>query len=220
MLYAQSKGLTPSHARTHESGIAITQLVVVLAAVTIVCVLAITWLKTGNSSLQLSNSAQQFAEHVERARADSIRRRAVSGEEASVEVLSATTYRLKMGFGGSSTLTTRDFRLEGDTVFTTYPTIVSFDGRGRLTSGSEASFALRNSSGSTTVDVTGSGDVTVNILRTELDIQAPHLVQNTRHLANSSPDLLINSNRQTTQLSRVFLLSGRLSPFTSSKGKV
>jgi len=66
-----------------------------------------------------------------------------------------------MGFGGSGTLSSRDFTLDGETVFITDPTTVKFDWRGRPTTGTETTFAVHNGAGTIQIDVTGSGDVTV-----------------------------------------------------------
>ena len=146
--------------RPHD-GFTLLQAIIVMTVAMIVSGATIMSIRAGRPGIQLSNSAHQLGGYLERARADSVRRRAAVGSESSVQILDNRTYRVTMGFGGSGTLTSRDFTLEGDVIFTTDPTTISFDWRGRPTTGSEQTLALQNSSGTTQVDVTGSGDVTV-----------------------------------------------------------
>ena len=158
--------------RSRNRGFTMLQLVIVLAVGMILSAAAVISIRAGRPGIQLANSAQQLGMHLERARADSVRRRAGTGEESTVEILNATTYRVTMGWGGSGTLTSRDFSLEGDVVISTDPEVIAFNWRGRPVSGTETTVALRNSTGRCTedpipadcvtqVDVTGSGDVTV-----------------------------------------------------------
>jgi hypothetical protein len=92
-----------------------------------------------------------------------------------------------MGFGGSETLASRDFTLEGDVVFTTDPSIVKFDWRGRPLTGTEITFALQNSAGTTQIDVTGAGDVTVG---SEIfqDAAVPNVNLNSNVSGDVAPD--------------------------------
>ena len=151
-----------SHAaRSRNHGFTILQVVIVLAIGMIISAAAVMSIRAGRPGIQLANSAHQFAGYMERVRADSVRRRATPGNESGIQQINNTTYRVTMGFGGSETLTSRDFTLEGDTVFTTDLTTVKFDWRGRPTTGNEITFAFQNEAGTTQVDVTGSGDVTV-----------------------------------------------------------
>lgn len=167
------------------------QLVVVLAVAAVVTGATVMSLRAGRPSFELSNSARQLAGYLERARADSVRRRPSSGLESSVQIVNETTYRVTMGFGGDSTLASRDFQLEGDVRFITDPTTISFDWRGRPTSGTEITIALQNSSGTTQVDVTGSGDVTVG---SEIfqDEAIPNINLNQNVTNDVSPDPMDN----------------------------
>jgi Tfp pilus assembly protein FimT len=144
-----------------HDGFTMLQVVFVLTVAMIISAATVMSIRAGRPGIQLANSAHQLAMYLERARADSVRRRAAVGSESKVEILNATTYRVTMGWGGSATLASRDFPLDGEVVFETNATTIAFDWRGRPTSGTEVTLLLRNSSGSTQVDVTGSGDVTV-----------------------------------------------------------
>jgi Tfp pilus assembly protein FimT len=177
-----------SHAgRSRNNGFTLLQVIVVLAVGMILSAAAVMSIRAGRPGLQLANSAHQFAGYMERARADSVRRRATSGNESGIQILNTTTYRVTMGFGGSDTLTSRDFPLEGDVVFTTNLTTVKFDWRGRPTTGGEITFAFQNSAGTTQVDVTGSGDVTVG---SEIfqDAAVPNVNLNSNVSGDVAPD--------------------------------
>lgn len=175
--------------RRTTDGFTLLQAIIVMAVAMIVSGATILSIRAGRPGIQLANSAHQLAGWLERARADSVRRRPAPGDESRVEILDTRNYRVTMGFGGSGILTSRDFTLEGDVVFTTDPVIIAFDWRGRPTLGTEVTLALQNSSGTTQVDVTGSGDVTVGseIFQDEA-IPSINLNENMSSDADVSPD--------------------------------
>src|SRR5687767_14787372 len=125
-----------------ENGFSLVQLVLVLAVAVMVSAFAVISIQGARRSLRLANSGRQFASYLEKARADSVRRHAQPGNEASVQLLNETTYRVTMGFNGSSTLTSRDFSLESGVKFSSVLTTIRFDWRGRPTTGVETAFAL------------------------------------------------------------------------------
>ena len=145
-----------------EHGFSLLQLIVVLAVTVTVSTVAVMSIQGARRSLRLANSGRQLADYLEKARGDSVRRRAQPGNQSSVQQLDNNTYRVTMGFNGSSTLTSRDFDLESDVVFDSNPQTITFDWRGRPITGVETTFLLRNGSGPLNIDVTGSGDVTIS----------------------------------------------------------
>ena len=145
-----------------EKGFSLLQLIIVLAVAAIVTGFTVVSIQGARRQLRLANSGRQFASYLEKARGDSVRRRAQPGNESSVQALNTKTYRVTMGFNGSSTLSSRDFDLESGVEFQTDPTTVTFNWRGRPTSGGETAFLLVNRvDPDLQVDVTGSGDVTI-----------------------------------------------------------
>ena len=145
-----------------EDGFSLLQLVLVLAITVIVSGAAVMSIQGARRSLRLANSGRQFASYLEKARADSVRRRAQPGNESSVQLVNTTTYRVSMGWNGSTTVTSRDFPLENGVVFQSILITIRFDWRGRPTTGVETAFALKNEADEfLNVDVTGSGDVTL-----------------------------------------------------------
>jgi len=173
---------TPRH-----DGFTLLQAIIVLAVAMVISGATVMSIRAGRPGINLSNSAHQLAGYLERARADSVRRRAPAGSESKVEIVNTTTYRVTMGWGGSGTLTSRDFTLEGDVVFTTNATTIAFDWRGRPTTGTEVTLVLQNSAGPVQVDVTGSGDVTVG---SEIfqDDAIPNVNLNANVTGDVSPD--------------------------------
>lgn len=150
------------NAQQSHAGFTLLQAMIVLTVAMIVSGATVMSIRAGRPYLQLANSAHTLAGYLERARADSVRRRPSSGNESKVEILDKRTYRVTMGFGGSGTLSSRDITLDGLVEFTTDVTTVAFDWRGRPTSGTETTFRLVNEDDDgIQVDVTGSGDVTV-----------------------------------------------------------
>ncbi len=172
--------------QSHE-GFTLLQAIIVMSVALIVGAATVLTIRAGRPGLHLANSAHQLAGYLERARADSVRRRAATGLESSIQILNNRTYRVTMGFGGSGDLTSRDFTLEGDVVFITDPTTISFDWRGRPLTGTETTLALQNSAGTTQVDITGSGDVTVGSENFQ-DQAIPNINLNQNVVGDVSPD--------------------------------
>ena len=147
--------------RKPVGGFTTLQLVITVSVVAIVSAFAAYGIRTARASMRLAGDTRQLAAYLEKARADSVRRNARTGAESSVEIVDTKTYTVRMGFGGSDTVTSQTFRLSDGVTFGTDPITITFDWRGRPTSGSELAISLQNFTGINQIDVTGSGDVTV-----------------------------------------------------------
>jgi len=149
-------------ARQQQRGFTLTQMVITLAIIAIVSTFGVLGIRTARAEFRLQNSARLFATYVEKARADSIRRHAGTGQEASVETFEPGTgnYAISMDYG-SGTIETRNFELESGLSFDTAPKTVTFDWRGRIAEAwvfqIHSAYLDRN----LPVDVSGSGDITV-----------------------------------------------------------
>jgi len=145
-----------------QHGFTIVQMIVALAIISIVSTVAVLGVKSSREHFKMQSSARLFASYCEKARADSVRRHAASGEEASIEMFGegTTTYNVTMDFG--SGVETRTFELDSGIDFGTDPAKVTFDWRGRLL-GAAVVFQIRSKylDDSIPVDVSGSGDVTI-----------------------------------------------------------
>lgn len=144
-----------------EEGYTLLQLAVCSVLVLALSSFAFITITKARSSFRLANSARTLAGYLEKARADSVRRRAQSGSESSIQMLSTTSYRVTLDFQQNGTLSSRVVTLEDGVEFTTNLTTIAFDWRGRPTTGVESTINLQNESGDVPIDVTGSGDVTL-----------------------------------------------------------
>lgn len=145
-----------------QHGFTIVQMVVTLAIISVLSTVGVLGVKSAREHFKMQNSARLFATYAEKARADSVRRHAASGQEASIEMFGegTTTYNVTMDFG--SGVETRTFQLDPGIVFYTTPAKVTFDWRGRLL-GDAVVFQIRSTylADQIPVDVSGSGDVTI-----------------------------------------------------------
>jgi hypothetical protein len=142
-------------ARNGELGFGIVQVLIVLAVAAIVVTFAVMGIASARAHVRLSNSARQFASYAERARANAVQRH----DATSVQQVDERTYSVTMDFSGSGIVTTQNFSTETG-VTLNMPRTITFDWRGRTPV--ETSVGFTNESGTTNVDVTGSGDITID----------------------------------------------------------
>ncbi|HSE17193.1 MAG TPA: GspH/FimT family pseudopilin [Pyrinomonadaceae bacterium] len=145
-----------------QHGIGMIELVIVLAIIGIVSVVALIQIRSSRSALRVQNSIRQLASFMEKARIDAVRRHSTS----TVTFSDTGTYSVTMDFNNSGTVTTRTFKFEDDVrLASSELPNVTFNWRGRtLTSGTSCvtTFSVSDTSGhGLSVDVSGSGDVTV-----------------------------------------------------------
>jgi hypothetical protein len=139
-------------------------MVVTIAIVAIVSTFGFLGITNARAEFRLQSSARQMASYLEKARADAIRRHAGPGEESSVQTFGAgtNTYVVRMDFG-SGILESRTYQLEYGVTFNEKAAIVSFDWRGRITE--HWVYQLNNGRRVVPVDVSGSGDITIDSQR-------------------------------------------------------
>jgi Tfp pilus assembly protein FimT len=167
-----------THRRRHtERGVSVVDLIIVLTIIGIVSGFAFIGIRRSKASISLQSSARLFAGYVEKARLDAIRRHDVT----NVDITGPNTYRITMDFSGMGTATPRTFTLENGITFvdsTNTPYTLSggnvtssngeaiswadFNWRGR-TSQCSMLFRMQNSNNErSSVQVGGSGDVTID----------------------------------------------------------
>src|SRR5947208_1153251 len=125
------------------AGFTLLQMVIVIAITATLSAIALLGVSSARANMRRINSARQFANYIEKARMDSVRRHADEAPvdtRARVTLLNATTYQVVMDFDGDGsifnpdgTLETRTFPLEPGVVFafSAFPTIIDFNWRGR-----------------------------------------------------------------------------------------
>jgi Tfp pilus assembly protein FimT len=128
-----------------QSGKSIVEILVVLAIAAILVTMALVALGNSTENLERQNIAREFKVSLERARFDSVRRRASDCNDMSrVEITSATSYSLITDMNQNGTLEpvseTRFFNFASRAAVQmvapgTYPMVVRFDQRGGSTTG-------------------------------------------------------------------------------------
>jgi Tfp pilus assembly protein FimT len=145
-----------------QRGVGIVELVIVLAIVGVVTAFAVIQIKYSRSALRVQNSVRQLASYMEKARIDAVRRHGTS----SVVFSDTRTYSVTMDFRNNGSPITRTFTFQKDVnIASSDLPNVTFNWRGRtLTAGSSCvtTFAVSDKMNhGLSVDVSGSGDVTV-----------------------------------------------------------
>src|SRR6185369_14709915 len=152
-----------SRTRKRQHGFTIMQMVITVAIISIVSTVGVLGIKTARAEFRLHNSARVFASYLEKARADSVRRHAAPGSEATVETFDpgTNTYAVTMDFGDGA-LSTRTFQLESGVTFLTAGKRLVFNWRGRIDQYWVFQIVSDYVSTKVPVDVSGSGDITVD----------------------------------------------------------
>lgn len=167
--------------RKRDRGVGMLEIVIVLAIVGIVSTFALLQIRSSRSALRVQNSVRQLGSYMEKARVDAVRRHGNS----TVTFTDARTYSVTMDFNNSGSPSTRTFTFkDGVQLASSDLPNVTFNWRGRtLTAGSSCvtTFAVSDTMGhGLSVDVSGSGDVTVESQQPTL----PNVVYN--NTVNSS----------------------------------
>lgn len=146
----------------NQDGAGMAELVVVVAIIGIVSAFALIQVRSSQSAMRVQNSVRQLASYMEKARVDAVRRHGTT----TVTFTDPRTYSVTMDFNNGGNPTTRIFTFQDDVRLASseLPT-VTFNWRGRtLTTGASCvtTFSVSDTLGNgLSVDVSGSGDVTV-----------------------------------------------------------
>ena len=159
------------HRRRNRDGFSAVELIITATVVSIVSAFGVMGINRAQASIHLSGSVREYASYVEKARLFSIRSHADdAGERASIVINeNKTSYDITMDLDGDGDLDTRTITLPSGIEFVKAET-VAFDWRGRTYNTvdgmtfakAQVSIRLKNRFETASVDITGSGDVTVN----------------------------------------------------------
>lgn len=154
-----------------RNGFSIVEVLVMATIISIVAAFGLLGITRARASIRLSGAAREYASYVEKARIHSIRSHADDETERASVAINDTkhSYDVTMDLDGDGTMDTRTITLPDDVSFETVETI-AFDWRGRTwntvggvtTANAQVSIRLLNSIDSVSVDVTGSGDITID----------------------------------------------------------
>ena len=166
-----------------ERGSSLLQLVITVAIIGIVSSFALLNLRSARATIRMQNSVRQLSSYMEKARVDAVRRHGNS----TVQFTNPTTYTVTMDFNNNGVSVPRTYSFEqGVRIASSELPIVTFNWRGRTVTAGAAcvtTFSVNNNQGDgLSVDVSGSGDVTV-------ENQQPTLPNITYTVVNSSTSI-------------------------------
>lgn len=173
-----------------SGGFTTIELVVMATILAVVTAFGFVGITKARASVRLSGAAREYASYIERARMFSIRSHADDAAERATVAINddKASYDVTMDLDGDGGMDTRTITLPSDVTFETVETI-AFDWRGRTvsivggitTANAQVSIRLQNGDDSVSVDVTGSGDITVDSL--VFDDSVPNVTLNIGDLA-------------------------------------
>src|SRR5215207_5043380 len=165
------KNKTNSHTLRTGGGFSAIELLITATILTIVSALGLMGITRARASVRLSGAAREYASYIEKARIFSIRSHADdAAERANVAINDdRMSYDVTMDLDGDGGMDTRTISLPDGVTFQTAETI-AFDWRGRTwntvgvvtSSNAQVSIRLQNSNDAVSVDVTVSGDITID----------------------------------------------------------
>jgi Tfp pilus assembly protein FimT len=154
-----------------RTGFSAVELLITATILSIVTALGVMGITRAKANIRLSGAAREYASYIEKARMFSIRSHADdASERASVTISdNKSSYDVTMDLDGDGDMDTRTITLPDGVTFETVEKI-GFDWRGRTwstvgdvtTANAQVSIRLKNSVESMSIDVTGSGDVTID----------------------------------------------------------
>lgn len=176
-----------------RGGFSAVELICTATVLAIVTAFGLIGISKARATVRLSGSAREFASYVEKARIFSIRRHADDASERASVVINAdqASYDVTMDLDGDGGNDTRTITLPSGITFETVESI-SFDWRGRTmstvsgvtTANAQVSIRLLSSDDSISIDVTGSGDITID--SQVFDDSVPNVSLNVGDLASGA----------------------------------
>ena len=183
---------TSSNTRT-GGGFSAIELIITATIVSILTGLGFIGITRARASVRLSGAAREYAAYIEKARIHSIRSHADDDSERSKIIIGEdkTSYTVVMDLDGDGDLDSKTVTLPDGVKFDTVETI-AFDWRGRTwntvglntESNAQVSITLVGTYDNVSIDITGSGDITVN--SEVFDDEVPNVRLNIGDLASGT----------------------------------
>lgn len=189
-------------------GFSAIELIITATILTIVTGFGLLGINRAKASIRLSGAAREYASYVEKARVLSIRSHADDASERSTIAINEnkTSYDITMDLDNDGDLDTRTITLPDGIEFDGDPETIAFDWRGRTwntrndgstESNAQVSIRLKNGIETVSIDVTGSGDITIN--SAVFDDEVPNVTLKVGDLAaNGTPTTTTTTPTTTT----------------------
>jgi Tfp pilus assembly protein FimT len=187
------KNKANSNTRTN-GGFSVVELLVTAVVLTVVTSAGVMGITRARASVRLAGAAREFGAYLEKARIQSIRSHADDATERATIAISddKTSYTVTMDLDGDGDLDTKTIALPDGVTFEDVETI-AFDWRGRTMHivgastepNAQVFFILKDSYETVSIDVTGSGDITMN--SAVLEDEVPNVTLEVDDLATATP---------------------------------
>lgn len=152
-------------------GFSAVELIITTTVLTIITGAGLMGITRARAHIRLSGAAREYATYVEKARTHSIRSHADDAAERAAIAINddRASYDVIIDVDGDGIMDTRTITLPDGVTFDTVETI-AFDWRGRTwntvgaltTANAQVSIRLQDGNNSVSIDVTGSGDITID----------------------------------------------------------
>ena len=193
-----------SNTRT-RGGFSAIELLITATILSVVTGVGVMGINHARASVNLSGAAREYAAYIEKARIHSIRSHADDESERAKIVIGddKASYTVTMDLDGDGVMDSKTVTLPDGVTFSTVETI-AFDWRGRTLntvggiteSNAQVSIALVGAYDSVSIDVTGSGDITVDSV--VFDDEVPNVRLNVGDLASSTTSSSTGTTTSTT----------------------
>ena len=188
-------------------GFSTIELIITASILTIVTGFGLLGITRAKASIRLSSAAREYASYVEKGRVLSIRSHADDASERSTIAINdnMTSYDITMDLDNDGDLDTRTIALPSGIEFDGEPETIAFDWRGRTwntqsdgftESNAQVSIRLKNGIETVSIDVTGSGDITVN--SAVFDDEVPNVTLKVGDLASNGTPTTTTTTPTTT----------------------
>jgi hypothetical protein len=188
-------------------GFSAIELIITATVLTIVTAFGLLGITRAKASIRLSSAAREYASYIEKARILSIRSHADDASERSTIAINEnkTSYDITMDLDNDGDLDTRTITLPSGIEFDGDPETIAFDWRGRTWNTQEdgvpepnaqVSIRLKNGIEIVSIDVTGSGDITIN--SAVFDDEVPDVTLKVGDLASNGTTTTTTTTPTTT----------------------
>lgn len=187
-------------------GFSAIELIITASVLTIVTGFGLLGITRAKASIRLSSAAREYASYVEKARVLSIRSHADDASERSSIAINEnkTSYNITMDLDNDGDLDTSTITLPDGIEFDGDPETIAFDWRGRTWNtkngntepNAQVSIRLKNNIETISIDVTGSGDITVNSI--VFDDEVPDVKLKVADLASNGTTTTTTTTPTTT----------------------